>query len=267
MFLRKSRIEPLPVTMSAVRMGERVLQIGVDDPAVASAIAAKVGLSGNAAIVVPTIATRARAHHAAASAGVLVDVTGDARSRRCRSTSGAFDLVIAHRHARACVVPRRANATIAAMREWHRVLRPGGRVMTIEAGPPTGIKSLHTDNHAETTAYEVAGGVVGALETAGFRAGPVACRTRRLQIRRGRSSHDGAGRMRDARYAEDTPTVRGTAALAFSAVIPPESPLESRQGFCLASLHHQCPLVPPAEVFTIKESPAPPACRWRPSGR
>ena len=33
MFLRKSRIEPLPVTMSAVRMGERVLQIGVDDPA------------------------------------------------------------------------------------------------------------------------------------------------------------------------------------------------------------------------------------------
>ncbi len=40
MFLRKTRIEPLPVTMSAVRMGERVLQIGVDDPAVASAIAA-----------------------------------------------------------------------------------------------------------------------------------------------------------------------------------------------------------------------------------
>jgi hypothetical protein len=62
MFLRKTRIEPLPVTMSAVRMGERVLQIGVDDPAVASAIAGKAGLSGNA-IVKPrghTMLPRAR---------------------------------------------------------------------------------------------------------------------------------------------------------------------------------------------------------------
>ena len=33
MFLRKPRIQLLPVTMSAVRMGERVLQIGLDDPA------------------------------------------------------------------------------------------------------------------------------------------------------------------------------------------------------------------------------------------
>ena len=52
MFFRKSRIEPLPVTMSAVRMGERVLQIGIDDASIASAIAAKVGLSGHAAIIV-----------------------------------------------------------------------------------------------------------------------------------------------------------------------------------------------------------------------
>ena len=51
MFFRKSRVEPLPVTMSAVRMGERLLQIGIDDPGLASALAAKVGLSGNAAIV------------------------------------------------------------------------------------------------------------------------------------------------------------------------------------------------------------------------
>ena len=48
MFLRKSRIEPLPVTMSAVRMGERVLQVGLDDPALASTLAGKAGLSGSA---------------------------------------------------------------------------------------------------------------------------------------------------------------------------------------------------------------------------
>jgi len=74
MFLRKSRVEPLPVTMSAVRMGERVLQIGIDDPGLASALAAKVGLSGNAAIVVTDDADAARARTAAASGGVLVDV-------------------------------------------------------------------------------------------------------------------------------------------------------------------------------------------------
>ena len=49
-FLRKSKQAPLPVAMSGVRMGERVLQIGIDDPAVAGALAAKVGLSGHAAM-------------------------------------------------------------------------------------------------------------------------------------------------------------------------------------------------------------------------
>jgi len=64
MFLRKSRVAPLPVTMSAVRMGERVLQVGVDDPAVASAIAAKVGLSGHAALAVADERDAARARGA-----------------------------------------------------------------------------------------------------------------------------------------------------------------------------------------------------------
>ena len=36
-FLRKSTQEALPVAMSGVRMGERALQIGIDDPAVAGA--------------------------------------------------------------------------------------------------------------------------------------------------------------------------------------------------------------------------------------
>ena len=53
MFLRKSRVgrDPLVMTMSGVRLGERLLQIGVDDPAVLGALAAKVGLSGHAAVV------------------------------------------------------------------------------------------------------------------------------------------------------------------------------------------------------------------------
>jgi SAM-dependent methyltransferase len=167
MFLRKSRVEPLPVTMSAVRMGERVLQIGIDDPGLASALAAKVGLSGNAAIVVTGDAEAARARTAAASAGVLVDVQV-APLAPLPFENGAFDLVIAH-SMRGLVSSLDADARTAVLREWHRVLRTGGRVMTIEAGPSGGLKGLMRQAHGDD-AYQVSGGVVGALEKAGFRA-------------------------------------------------------------------------------------------------
>ena len=166
MFLRKSRLEPLPVTMSAVRMGERVLQIGVDDAAVASAIAAKVGLSGNAAIAVADDRDAARAHDAAANAGVLVDVKVTPLTP-LPFDNEAFDLVIVH-SMRGLLSSLDANARLAAMREWHRVIRHGGRAMTIEPGAVSGIKSLMHQRRTHE-AYEGGGGVVGALESAGFR--------------------------------------------------------------------------------------------------
>ena len=162
MFLRKSRIEPLPVTMSAVRMGERVLQIGVDDPAVASAIAARVGLSGNAAIVVVDDRDAARAQRAAASAGVLVDVKV-ATLASLPFDSDAFDLVVVH-SMHGFVSSLDAGARLAAMDEWRRVLRRGGRVMTIEAGPTVGF--MNFIRHAP--ANKASGGTLGALEAAGF---------------------------------------------------------------------------------------------------
>ena len=166
MFLRKSRIEPLPVTMSAVRMGERVLQIGIDDPAVASAIAAKVGLSGNAAIVVTDQRDAARAHGAATSAGVLVDVKVTPLAP-LPFDNEAFDLVIVH-GVHGLLWSIDASARLAAMREWHRVIRHGGRVMTIEPGAVSGIKSFIQQRRSDA-AYEESGGVVSALERAGFR--------------------------------------------------------------------------------------------------
>jgi SAM-dependent methyltransferase len=166
MFLRKSRIEPLPVTMSAVRMGERVLQIGVDDPAVASAIAAKVGISGNAAIAVTDERDAARANSAAAHAGVLVDVRVTPLAP-LPFDNEAFDLVIVH-GMRGLLSLLDANGRSAAMREWHRVIRHGGRVMTIEPGTISGIKGLIRQRRGDD-AYAGGGGVIGALESAGFR--------------------------------------------------------------------------------------------------
>jgi len=166
MFLRKARIEPLPVTMSAVRMGERVLQIGVDDPAVATAIAAKVGLSGNATIAVTDQRDAARARGAAANVGILVDVKITSLAP-LPFDNDAFDLVIVH-SMRGVLSSLDATSRVEAMREWHRVVRHGGRVMTIEPGAVSGIKSLIQQRRSDD-AYEGRGGVVGALEMAGFR--------------------------------------------------------------------------------------------------
>ena len=166
MFLRKPRIEPLPVTMSAVRMGERVLQIGIDDAAMASAIAAKVGLSGTAAIAVNDERDAARAHGAAANAGVLVDVKVTPLAP-LPFDDETFDLVIVH-SMRGLLSSLDENSRTTAMRECHRVIRHGGRVMTIEAGAVTGIKSLIQPRRSDGM-YEGRGGVVNALETAGFR--------------------------------------------------------------------------------------------------
>jgi SAM-dependent methyltransferase len=154
MFLRKTRIEPLPVTMSAVRMGERVLQVGVDDAAVASAIAAKAGLSGNAALAVSGERDAARAQRAFSTAGILVDVK-ITPFITLPFESGTFDLVVVH--------ASHADVAIEAMRECHRVLRHGGRAMTIEGGPATGLAAMFK------TPKPPEGDVVALLEAAGFR--------------------------------------------------------------------------------------------------
>jgi len=165
MFLRKSRIEPLPVTMSAVRMGERVLQIGVDDPALVVTLAGKAGLSGSAVVVVTDDAAAERAGRAAASAGVLVDVRVSApTSIPCDTAS--FDIVIAHGVAR-IISALDAAARATAMGEWHRVLRPGGRIMTIDVIDAGGLKSL-LRKQAESTAIP-ADATIAALQGAGFR--------------------------------------------------------------------------------------------------
>jgi ubiquinone/menaquinone biosynthesis C-methylase UbiE len=167
MFLRKTAIQPLPVTMSAVRLGDRILQVGVDDAVIATTLASKVGLSGYAAIVVVDDTNAARAQAAAATAGILVDIKVSTPAS-LPFEGEAFDLVIVHSH-RGLIASLAETVRDAAMREWHRVIRPGGRVMVIEPGIATGLKGL-LQRQPVNEGYESAGGTVASLLASGFKA-------------------------------------------------------------------------------------------------
>jgi SAM-dependent methyltransferase len=169
MFLRKSTVgrEPLAMAMSGVRMGERLLQIGVDDPSVLGALAAKVGISGHAAIVTldERSAERARAGVADASALADVSVTADGT---LPFAGESFDVVIVHG----------VNGLLAALTDPVRarllshllhVTRRGGRVILTEAGERSGLRAMLAPAPKQDEQYERAGGGIAAIERAGFR--------------------------------------------------------------------------------------------------
>lgn len=128
-FLRKSTLERLPVAMSGVRMGERVLQIGVDETSLVGAIAAKVGLSGHAAIAVADERQAARARAAAAAAGALTDVQTTALAA-LPFADEAFDVIVLHAGGLAHALADEPGR--ALLGDSRRVLRTGGRIVVIE---------------------------------------------------------------------------------------------------------------------------------------
>ena len=130
-FLRKRKQqEQLPVSMSGVRMGERALQIGIDDPSLVAAIAAKVGLSGHAAIAVADEAAAATARRAAEKAGVLVDLHV-APLHSLPFANDSFDVIVLHAKSGWLTSLDDAMRN-PLLRDANRVLRGGGRLVAIE---------------------------------------------------------------------------------------------------------------------------------------
>jgi ubiquinone/menaquinone biosynthesis C-methylase UbiE len=177
-FLRKSTLERLPVVMSGVRMGERALQIGVDDSDLVGAIAAKVGLSGQAAVVVTEERHADKVRAAAAKAGALVDVhVGPLDALPC--ADDAFDVVVIHA---AGLKPVQAvNQSVSILRDALRVLRGGGRLVMIE-GSGSGLIPRLRPVRVDTA------GTLSALDAAGFTA------TRLLAEREGYAFFEGLKR-------------------------------------------------------------------------
>jgi SAM-dependent methyltransferase len=166
-FLRKSTLERLPVAMTGVRMGERALQLGIDDPSLVGAIAAKVGLSGHAAIVVRNEGEAAKARAAAEKAGALVDV--HVRSNAdLPFESDSFDVLVLHGGAGGSGSSQDA-ADVATLRQGHRVLRPGGRLVIVEGGARPGALAFLRSKPALADPEAV----VWSMSAAGFRAARV----------------------------------------------------------------------------------------------
>ena len=167
MFLRKSRIErePLAVTMSGVRLGERALQIGEGDTRVMALIAARTGLTGRAAIVVLDEQSAARVDRAIDDAGALADVS--VVDQGASPDDAAFDVIVVHD-----VGHTIASSDDRVRSGWlelcHRVLRGGGRITTIETGTPVGLRAWFGGSpRVEASGH--AGSSEAALASAGFR--------------------------------------------------------------------------------------------------
>lgn len=166
MFFRKARIEALPVTMAGVRMGERLLQIGVDDAGLVAALASKVGLSGGAAHAVDNEDAAARVQAAAASAGVLVDLQVTPL-RALPFAPASFDLAVIHSRS-GLLASMAPGDRVGCLQAVHRALRAGGRVVVIESAPRQGLAGIFR-GHAVNAHYAAAGGAEGALTAEGFR--------------------------------------------------------------------------------------------------
>ena len=170
-FLRKSSVgvEPLAVTMSGVRLGERALQIGIDSPGIVATIAAKTGLTGLATIVVGDETAAKTARAAVAEAGALADVHVVGPPQTLPFADGAYDVIVLHAVGGmlSSLAPDVRERMLA---ECRRVLRVGGRLVALEPGSPTGVRGLLGGGSKHDAQYEASGGTTAALEAAGFRA-------------------------------------------------------------------------------------------------
>src|SRR5512132_1515314 len=124
---RRLDIDPLAVAMAGVKLGERLLQIGVDDATLTGQIAAKTGLSGSAAHMVATDADAVRVNRGAKKAGVLVEVRVGVLDRLPFDDS-AFDIVVVH-STHGQLAGASAAERVAVLQACRRVLRPGGRLV------------------------------------------------------------------------------------------------------------------------------------------
>jgi len=123
-------MDPLQVSMTGVRMGERFLLVGCYDRALLSGLAAKVGLSGTAALAAFDDEQAKRAAKVGAKVGALIE-THPITGHTLPFDSDHFDMVVVDDTTGAfAALP--ADARAGYMRDAWRTVRRGGRVEIVE---------------------------------------------------------------------------------------------------------------------------------------
>jgi ubiquinone/menaquinone biosynthesis C-methylase UbiE len=155
----------LPLAMSGIKMGERLLYVGAGTPGLFAALASKVGLTGRACAVVYRRPDVPAIEQAAARQGVLVEIAFTPNGRFPHDADG-FDLaVFDSTHGLLGTVSPQDRSE--CLREVFRVLRHGGRLLVVES-KPGGIDALLRRTPTDP-AYAATGGAKPAIEAAGFR--------------------------------------------------------------------------------------------------
>ena len=136
--LRKTEpSQPLVVSMTAVRTGDRLLIVGCGELKVIEQIAGKPGLSGRACAVDATDERTARALAAAEREGALLEVE-TAPVTSLPFSAESFDVAVVNH-----LLPElREDQRAAALSEIARVLRGGGRCIVIQGGRRGGLAGL-----------------------------------------------------------------------------------------------------------------------------
>ncbi len=162
-WLRKTQpTDPLAVSMTGVKLGDRLLIIGAGDPALIALLAAKAGLTGTACVVDSDDARVRRAHAAVEREGVLVEIACAPYST-LPYDAGSFDVAVIRD-----VLPKLTpDEGAGCVREARRVLRDGGRVVAIDTTSRGGLASL-VGRQMVNEEYVKSGGAIRALEAERF---------------------------------------------------------------------------------------------------
>jgi ubiquinone/menaquinone biosynthesis C-methylase UbiE len=139
-FARQSDPHLLAVSMTGVKMGDRVAFVGCTHGGRLAAVASKVGLSGRAVALAPNEQAAGMVRRGAEQLGVLVEIE-IAPATKIPLDAGSIDLAVVD-DTTGLLGGLPPDERSAAVREVARILRPGGRIVLIGATPRSGLASL-----------------------------------------------------------------------------------------------------------------------------
>jgi ubiquinone/menaquinone biosynthesis C-methylase UbiE len=160
-WFRRTALDPLSVSMTGVKLGDRVLVVGCGDPRLIAALAAKSGMSGRTCAVDESADLATAAGRVALKEGVLIE-TSAAMPHALGFDRESFDLVVLRD-----VGTRDPQSRALVVQEARRLLRPGGRCMAIDTLARGGVAAMlagpapaHADSGTEAVEVFKAQGFV-----------------------------------------------------------------------------------------------------------